>query len=126
VAGAGVGGAVGTCATGGGVGVAGAVPGTGGGGVAQPAATPKMNAARVPAQAPAKRGLASWHGRRARQTASAGRGAFATPSTTHRDCAMGLLLLEALAALGLLIFIVWWVMFAGRRKGERDDQDPPG
>ena len=39
---------------------------------------------------------------------------------------MGLLLLEALAALGLLAFIVWWVMFAGRRKGERDDQDPPG
>ena len=34
---------------------------------------------------------------------------------------MLLLLLEALAALGLLIFIVWWVMFAGRRKGERDD-----
>ena len=38
---------------------------------------------------------------------------------------MLLLLLEALAALGLLIFIVWWVMFAGRRKGERDDRDPP-
>lgn len=38
---------------------------------------------------------------------------------------MLLLLLEALAALGLLIFIVWWVMFHGRRKGERDDTDPP-
>lgn len=34
---------------------------------------------------------------------------------------MGLLLLEALLALGLLVFIVWWVMFAGRRKGERQD-----
>ncbi len=34
---------------------------------------------------------------------------------------MGLLLLEALLALGLLVFIVWWVMFAGRRKGERED-----
>jgi len=34
---------------------------------------------------------------------------------------MGLLLLEALLALGLLVFIVWWVMFAGRRKGERRD-----
>jgi cbb3-type cytochrome oxidase subunit 3 len=34
---------------------------------------------------------------------------------------MGLLLLEALLALCLLVFIVWWVMFAGRRKGERDD-----
>lgn len=41
---------------------------------------------------------------------------------------MGLLLLEALLALGLLVFIVWWVMFAGRRKGERhgerDDGEP--
>jgi hypothetical protein len=34
------------------------------------------------------------------------------------------LLLEALAALGLLVFIVWWVMFAGRRKGERQDREP--
>jgi cbb3-type cytochrome oxidase subunit 3 len=38
---------------------------------------------------------------------------------------MLLLILEALAAFGLLIFIVWWVMFAGRRKGEREDADPP-
>jgi len=36
---------------------------------------------------------------------------------------MGLLLLEALAALVLLVFIVWWVMFAGRRKGERSEHD---
>ena len=33
---------------------------------------------------------------------------------------MWLLILEALAALGLLLFIVWWTMFSGRRKGERD------
>jgi len=32
---------------------------------------------------------------------------------------MWLLVLEALAALGLLVFIVWWTMFSGRRKGER-------
>jgi hypothetical protein len=40
---------------------------------------------------------------------------------------MGLLILEALLALGLLLFIVWWVMFAGRRKGERhrDGRDDP-
>jgi cbb3-type cytochrome oxidase subunit 3 len=38
---------------------------------------------------------------------------------------MGLLLLEALGALVLLVFIVWWIMFSGRRKGERDDADPP-
>jgi hypothetical protein len=37
---------------------------------------------------------------------------------------MGLLLLEALAALVLLVFIVWWTMFSGRRGGERDA--PPG
>jgi len=38
------------------------------------------------------------------------------------------LVLEALLALGLFVFIVWWTMFAGRRKGERrqadDDQAP--
>jgi hypothetical protein len=31
---------------------------------------------------------------------------------------MGLLLLEALFALCILIFIVWWIMFAGRSAGE--------
>lgn len=31
---------------------------------------------------------------------------------------MLLILLEALLALGLLVFIVWWTMFAGRDKGE--------
>jgi hypothetical protein len=60
-----------------------------------------------------------------------GGGAVAQPASTPRIAAnalqsrrgtpMGLLLLEALLALGLLVFIVWWVMFAGRRKGERDD-----
>jgi cbb3-type cytochrome oxidase subunit 3 len=34
---------------------------------------------------------------------------------------MELLLLEALAALALLVLIVWWTMFSGRRRGERDD-----
>jgi lysylphosphatidylglycerol synthetase-like protein (DUF2156 family) len=29
-----------------------------------------------------------------------------------------LLLLEALGALVLLVFIVWWTMFSGRKKGE--------
>ena len=36
---------------------------------------------------------------------------------------MWLLVLEALAALGVLVFLVWWTMFAGRRKGERHDSD---
>ena len=31
---------------------------------------------------------------------------------------MTLLLLEALGALVLLVFIVWWTMFSGRKKGE--------
>jgi hypothetical protein len=34
---------------------------------------------------------------------------------------MWLILLEALGALLLLVFIVWWTMFSGRRGGE-----PPG
>lgn len=38
---------------------------------------------------------------------------------------MTLLLLEALGALLLLIFIVWWTMFSGRKNGElRDDVHP--
>lgn len=31
---------------------------------------------------------------------------------------MGLILLEALGALVLLLLIVWWTMFAGRKRGE--------
>ena len=34
---------------------------------------------------------------------------------------MTLLLLEALGALLLLVFIVWWTMFSGRKKGELPD-----
>ena len=36
---------------------------------------------------------------------------------------MWLLFLEAGLALGLLIFIVWWTMFSGRRNGERKDEE---
>ena len=42
---------------------------------------------------------------------------------------MLLLLLEALGAFCLLIFIVWWTMFSGRNKGElpeeRASEDKP-
>ena len=31
---------------------------------------------------------------------------------------MALILLEALAALVILVFIVWWTMFSGRKNGE--------
>ena len=34
---------------------------------------------------------------------------------------MTLLLLEALGALLILVFIVWWTMFSGRKKGELKD-----
>ena len=34
---------------------------------------------------------------------------------------MGLILLEALGAGILLVLIVWWTMFAGRRRGEMND-----
>lgn len=34
---------------------------------------------------------------------------------------MWLLILEALAALALLVGLVWWTMFAGRKGGERRD-----
>ena len=39
--------------------------------------------------------------------------------------AMWLIVLEALAALGVLVFLVWWTMFSGRRRGERTPDDDP-
>jgi hypothetical protein len=36
---------------------------------------------------------------------------------------MWILLLEALAAGALLVFIVWWTMFSGRKGGERQERD---
>jgi hypothetical protein len=36
---------------------------------------------------------------------------------------MMLLLLEALGALVLLVFIVWWTMFSGRKRGELPTED---
>lgn len=38
---------------------------------------------------------------------------------------MWLIVLEALAAGGLLVVIVWWTMFSGRKGGERHDGDEP-
>jgi hypothetical protein len=37
---------------------------------------------------------------------------------------MYLIVLEALAALVILVLIVWWTMFSGRRGGELDDRRP--
>jgi hypothetical protein len=36
----------------------------------------------------------------------------------RRKTVMALLLLEALGALLILVFIVWWTMFSGRKHGE--------
>lgn len=36
---------------------------------------------------------------------------------------MWLILLEALVALALLVFVVWWTMFSGRSKDDRTDRD---
>ena len=38
---------------------------------------------------------------------------------------MSLLLLEALGALVLFVFIVWWTMFSGRKNGELKGKDTP-
>ena len=70
---------------------------TGGAGIAQPAATPRIAAVR-------------WRDRRATHTARSAR-------------TMWVVILEMLAALALLLFIVWWTMFSGRRRGERRRDD---
>lgn len=39
---------------------------------------------------------------------------------------MWLIVLEALAALSILLLAVWWTMFSGRKRGERgSDAAPP-
>jgi hypothetical protein len=57
---------------------------------------------------------------------------IAAPTTHQESRFMVLILLEALAALLLLVGIVWWTMFSGRDKGElpqadqaQDPHDPP-
>ncbi len=41
---------------------------------------------------------------------------------------MGFILLEALGALAVFVFLVWWTMFSGRRGGEpaRDTPEDDG
>ena len=44
----------------------------------------------------------------------------ATALAAHREANhMWLILLEAFGALVVLLLIVWWTMFSGRRRGER-------
>lgn len=37
---------------------------------------------------------------------------------------MWLIVLEAAAALAVLVFVVWWTMFSGRRGGELPPDEP--
>jgi hypothetical protein len=55
-------------------------------------------------------------------------------ATRRRSWFMFMILLEALGALLILVLIVWWTMFSGRKKGELPDgvnnsstppKDPP-
>ena len=55
--------------------------------------------------------------------ASVPRMAPARPAAPWKVVDMWVILLEALIALALLCGIVWWTMFAGRRRGERHDAD---
>ena len=50
--------------------------------------------------------------------------AMADPSAHRKARVMWVILLEALFAALLLCLIVWWTMFAGRRRGERRDDEP--
>ena len=58
------------------------------------------------------------------QPASRASAASRAGTATHNR-PMWLVLLEALGALVLLVFIVWWTMFSGRRSGERRSDDEP-
>lgn len=38
---------------------------------------------------------------------------------------MWLLILEAFGAVAVLVLIVWWTMFSGRPRGEREPDEKP-
>ena len=52
-------------------------------------------------------------------------GAAASRLAHRKARVMWVILLEALGAGALLVFIVWWTMFSGRRRGERRSDDDP-
>jgi hypothetical protein len=50
-----------------------------------------------------------------------------TPAPRRMGNDMGWFVFEALVAAGVLLFMVWWTMFSGRRRDEhRGDDEPPG
>jgi hypothetical protein len=78
---------------------AGGVPGVGAGGLAHAASNPRIAADRA-GRAPVPR---------------------AKFPRVARTFDMWVILLEAFGAMLILIVIVWWTMFAGRKRGERRD-----
>lgn len=48
-----------------------------------------------------------------------------TAASSRKNVAMWVLILEAFGAVAMLVLIVWWTMFHGRRGGERRDGKDP-
>lgn len=59
------------------------------------------------------------------EASSATKAIMAAVCVTREKTVMALLLLEALGALLILVFIVWWTMFSGRKNGELKDPVKP-
>jgi hypothetical protein len=70
-------------------------------------------------------GLLAWGARSDGVLQAASKITMQTPAIGKRKRDMGMILLEALAAGGILILIVWWTMFSGRDKGEPKKPDQP-
>jgi hypothetical protein len=61
--------------------------------------------------------LGSEGGRRGADEQAASSARIRAPAI--RPHPMLVILLEALAALSIFVFIIWWTMFSGRKRGER-------
>ena len=48
--------------------------------------------------------------------------AVVAPLNNRRMVNMWVILLEAFGAMLILVLIVWWTMFSGRKRGERNDE----
>jgi hypothetical protein len=59
------------------------------------------------------------------EASNATKAIMAAVCVAREKTVMALLLLEALGALLILVFIVWWTMFSGRKNGELRDADKP-
>jgi hypothetical protein len=59
------------------------------------------------------------------EASSPAKAIMAAVCVAREKTVMTLLLLEALGALLILVFIVWWTMFSGRKNGELKDDARP-